>query len=225
MQKFIRDVAVVMVAGLVLLAGLTIAFLVTASILLPDPKTSTSARTATATPTPGLDVPPGASGGADPTVIAPTPPPTSTPAPTPTPPPPAPVPPTPVPVFPTAAPPPPPAPTPPAPPPAPPAPQQASANFSGRWRIVDTVEQGAGSGQTFEFDVGLTQSGSQLTGGNSGIVMSGTVNGRTAQVQYVQPALGYTGTFTWTMGPDGNAFGAFTNSLPNSGRSSLIRLQ
>jgi hypothetical protein len=115
---------------------------------------------------------------------------------------------------------PPPAPT--APPAAPPA---ALANYSGVWQISDTVTQGAGVGQTHVFVVSLTQQGDQLSGGNSEIVISGYVSGQTAVAGYVQPPLGYTGTFTWTMSNDGNAYGSFTNSLPNAGTSTLMRLQ
>jgi hypothetical protein len=86
------------------------------------------------------------------------------------------------------------------------------------------VTQGANAGQTFQFEVTLVQQGNGLTGGNSNIVLSGAVNGPTASVAYVQPGLGYTGTFTWTMGADGNASGQFTNSYPNSGTSQLIRI-
>jgi hypothetical protein len=114
-----------------------------------------------------------------------------------------------------------------------PAPTQAAAaqpvpatsvDFSGYWRIIDTVTEGQGAGETYSFDVLLPQSGDRLGGGNAGIVMVGRVNGATAQVSYEQRNLGYSGTFTWTMGADGNASGRLTNSSPNSGASYLIRL-
>ena len=115
------------------------------------------------------------------------------------------------------------------PPPAAPAPssppQAANANFSGVWRIVDTVTQGSNVGQTYTFDVSLNQNGNVIAGGNSGILISGRVEGTTAYLEYSQPALGYSGTFTWTMaGGGGSAQGTFTNSYPNAGTSSLVRL-
>ena len=85
------------------------------------------------------------------------------------------------------------------------------------------MTSGSGTGQTFAFDVQLTQSGSTLSGGNSGMVITGTVQGNTAQAQFVQPQLGYTGTFTWTMSGDGNAYGTFTSTAGNAGTSALIR--
>jgi hypothetical protein len=99
-----------------------------------------------------------------------------------------------------------------------------TANFAGTWRIVDTVLEGSNSGQTFSFEVRLSQSGSTITGGNSGIAITGYVEGLTAFANYVQPALGYTGTFTWTMASNELAQGSFTNSYPNAGSSSLFRL-
>jgi hypothetical protein len=106
----------------------------------------------------------------------------------------------------------------------PPAPSPASAaNFSGDWTVVDSVSQGQGVGQTFTFDVTLVQSGSRLSGGNSGLVIDGTVSGRTATASFVQPALGHTGTFSWSMRADGNAEGSFSSSVPNSGSSRLVR--
>jgi hypothetical protein len=117
------------------------------------------------------------------------------------------------------------APPPPTSTPAPAAPAAGPADFSGRWRITDTVTEGSNVGDTFTFDVTLTQNGNQLSGGNNGIQMSGTVSGDTALVQYAQPALGYTGTFIWTMVAPGEATGSFTSSYPNSGTSTLHRLQ
>jgi hypothetical protein len=111
------------------------------------------------------------------------------------------------------------APAPVAPPPA----AAATANFAANWRIIDTVTEGSGAGQTFTFDVTLTQTGNEIGGGNGGIVMTGSVSGTTASVSYTQPALGLTGTFIWTMGANGNATGTFTSSVPNSGTSQLIR--
>lgn len=112
-----------------------------------------------------------------------------------------------------------------APEPPPAAPASTPADFSGRWRIVDVVTEGSNAGQTFTFDVSLSQQGDQISGGNSGIQISGVVNGDTAILEYVQPALGYTGTFTWTMVGPNQAAGTFTNSYPNAGTSNLQRLQ
>jgi hypothetical protein len=91
--------------------------------------------------------------------------------------------------------------------------------------VVDTVTEGPGTGQTFSFDVTLQQDGAVLRGGNSGLTINGVVQGNTASVAYVQPGLGYTGTFHWTMQSRAEARGSFTNSAPNSGSSVLVRLQ
>ena len=112
---------------------------------------------------------------------------------------------------------------PPAPAPPPPPPAAAAANFSGAGQVLDTVTSGSGAGQTYTFDVTLVQSGNQLTGGNSGIQISGSVNGQTATATYTQPALGITGTFEWTFLSSGNAAGTFTSSVPNAGTSQLVR--
>jgi hypothetical protein len=134
--------------------------------------------------------------------------------------------PTPAPVAPTAT----AAPAPPSPPvPAPPtavAPPVlgAQADFTGSWRIVDTITNGTGAGQTFSFDVTLNQAGSQISGGNAGLVLNGGLSGRTATVQFSQPSLGHTGTFVWSMDASGNAAGMFVSSVPNTGSSQLIRM-
>jgi hypothetical protein len=86
------------------------------------------------------------------------------------------------------------------------------------------VTQGDNVGQAYTFEVNLTQQGNQISGGNGGIQISGSVQGDTAVLNYVQPALGYTGTFVWTMTSSDSAAGTFTNSYPNSGTSSLQRL-
>lgn len=99
----------------------------------------------------------------------------------------------------------------------------APADFSGAWLVVDTVTSGSGAGQTFSFEVTLTQNGGLLSGGNSGIVIQGQIEGRTATATYTQPALGLTGTFSWTMSAEGNAAGSFTSSVPNAGTSQLVR--
>jgi hypothetical protein len=89
---------------------------------------------------------------------------------------------------------------------------------------VDTVTAGSGAGSTFRFDVVLTQAGSVLSGGSATIQVIGTVEGETAQLQFSQPAQGYTGTFTWTLSSASRATGAFTTAGVNSGVSELIRL-
>ncbi len=105
-------------------------------------------------------------------------------------------------------------------------PPPAPSNFAGTWRIVDTVVQGAGAGQSFAFQVVITQSDSELRGGAGGaIALSGTVAGNIATVQFTQPGLGVTGIFIWTLNADGNATGTFTSSASNSGTSQLIRLR
>ena len=113
-----------------------------------------------------------------------------------------------------------------------PAPTQAPpitstpANFAGVWRIADTVLQGRGAGQTFTFEVSITQTGNAIQGGAAGVIaLAGTAAGNIATVEFSQPALGITGIFIWTLGADGNATGTFTSNVPNSGTSQLIRLR
>ena len=89
---------------------------------------------------------------------------------------------------------------------------------------MDTVRTGSGTGSTFTFDVVLTQAGSVLSGGGSSIQLVGTVEGNTAQVQFAQPAQGYTGTFTWALSSADRATGTFTTAGVNSGVSELVRL-
>lgn len=98
------------------------------------------------------------------------------------------------------------------------------ADFSGAWRIIDTVTEGAGAGSTFSFDVRLTQLGSALSGGNLELSITGRVSGNTAAMTFAQPALGYTGSFTWVMGPGRRAQGTFQSSAPNAGTSVLAPL-
>lgn len=101
----------------------------------------------------------------------------------------------------------------------------ADAGFEGRWRVADTVTEGANAGRTYTFDVALSQQDNRVAGGNSGIQISGTVQGDTATLEYVQPALGLRGTFVWTMVSPDQAAGTFTNSYPNAGTSTLQRLR
>jgi hypothetical protein len=101
--------------------------------------------------------------------------------------------------------------------------RESAADFSGRWTVTDTVTSGANSGQTFTFDVVIIQVGSYISGGNTGLFLNGRVEGETARVDYVQPALGLSGEFEWTMQPSGTATGTFTSSLPNRGSSRLTR--
>ena len=105
-----------------------------------------------------------------------------------------------------------------------PAPAPAAGSFAGRWRIVDTVLEGANTGSTYTFDVVLAESGGRLEGGGDGLVLAGTVNGSSATVEFAQPALGFSGTFTWTLhGPD-QATGTFNTNAPNAGTSTLVRV-
>lgn len=99
----------------------------------------------------------------------------------------------------------------------------ASHDLSGRWRIVDTVTDGTGAGQTFTFDVTLTQSGFSLSGGSFELSLTGVIDGQSIRAEFTQPS-GVTGLFSWTLGADGNASGTFRSSVPNSGTSQLIRL-
>jgi len=116
---------------------------------------------------------------------------------------------------------------PPRPAPTQPAPvTPALANFAGTWRIVDSILQGRGAGQTFSFQVSITQAGASIQGGATGaIALAGTVAGNIATVEFSQPGLGISGIFIWTLGADGNATGTFTSNVPNSGTSQLIRVR
>ena len=106
--------------------------------------------------------------------------------------------------------------------------QQLSAtpehiDFSGRWRVTDTVTDGTNTGNHYSFDVFLAQDGNRLSGGNGNIKLTGTITGDTATIAYVQPALGYEGTFVWKLVDADRAEGLFTSSAPNSGASVLKR--
>ena len=87
------------------------------------------------------------------------------------------------------------------------------------------MTQGPGTGQSFTFDISLQQTGNTISGGNSGLQITGSVDGQTASVTYTQPAIGHTGSFTWTMVTATRAEGTFSSSLPNAGTSTLQRLR
>jgi hypothetical protein len=82
------------------------------------------------------------------------------------------------------------------------------------------VTQGSGLGTLVVFDVTLRQDGDTVSGGNSAIRLSGKLQGVRVLVNFVQPALGYSGTFDWTLSPAG-AEGSFVSSVPNSGSSQV----
>src|SRR5688572_30303197 len=154
MAKLLKELVILAASGFTVIALLVLAIWgVSALFFSSEPERAEDVLTARATATPSMAA---SSGGGDDRASTPTPTatlaPTSTPQPAPTQAP-APAPP----VAPVA---------PPAPPPAAPAPS-ATADFSGRWRIVDTITAGQGTGQTYSFDVALSQSGNQLSGGNS----------------------------------------------------------
>jgi len=99
----------------------------------------------------------------------------------------------------------------------------AAPSLTGRYRIADTITEGAGAGMVASFDVDLQQAGNAVTGGNSEIRLTGQIEGNTVRAQFVQPALGYSGTFVWNLqGSSGS--GTFTSSVPNAGVSQLTRL-
>ena len=100
----------------------------------------------------------------------------------------------------------------------------AQADFTGLWRILDTVTQGVGAGESFAFDVVLQQHGVLITGGTEGIQITGRVDGQTATLTYRQAELGYTATFTLTL-VDGMWGGGTFRSSVNAGTSTLHRLQ
>jgi hypothetical protein len=103
-------------------------------------------------------------------------------------------------------------------------PAQMLVNYSGSWRITDSVSEGAGAGQVFSFDVVLLQSGDRVFGGNAELSLEGTVNGDTLMVRFNQPHLGYSGQFTWVMTNSSRGVGSFRSSAPNSGQSTIVRL-
>jgi hypothetical protein len=105
-----------------------------------------------------------------------------------------------------------------------PTPAAAQADFTGLWRILDTITRGTGAGESFAFDVVLQQHGVLITGGTEGIQITGRVDGQTATLTYRQPALGYTATFTLTL-VDGMWGGGTFTSAVNAGTSTLHRLQ
>ena len=105
-----------------------------------------------------------------------------------------------------------------------PTPAAAQADFTGLWRILDTITAGTGRGESFAFDVVLQQNGALVTGGTDGIQITGRVDGQTATLTYRQPDLGYTATFTLTLVDGTWGGGTFTSSV-NAGTSTLHRLQ
>ena len=105
-----------------------------------------------------------------------------------------------------------------------PTPATAQADFTGLWRVLDTITRGTGAGESFAFDVVLQQNGVLITGGTEGIQITGRVDGQTATLTYRQPDLGYTATFTLTLVDGMWGGGTFTSSV-NAGTSTLHRLQ
>ena len=105
-----------------------------------------------------------------------------------------------------------------------PTPAAAQADFTGLWRVLDTITRGTGAGESFAFDVVLQQNGALITGGTEGIQITGRVDGQTATLTYRQPDLGYTATFTLTL-VDGMWGGGTFTSAVNAGTSTLHRLQ
>lgn len=100
----------------------------------------------------------------------------------------------------------------------------AAVDLSGAWRIVDTITEGIGIGQTFAFDVTLLQSGAAVTGGNAELSLAGALTGATFVAQFNQPS-GISGTFQWTLTDEGNGAGRSDSSVPNGGSSQLLRLR
>jgi hypothetical protein len=98
------------------------------------------------------------------------------------------------------------------------------ADFTGVWTVLYTITDGAGVGQSYSFDVSLEQNGRRISGGNDGIRVDGTAEGRTVTLTYRQPALGYTATFTWTLINGSWGGGAFTSAV-NAGTSLLQRVR
>lgn len=105
-----------------------------------------------------------------------------------------------------------------------PTPAASQADFTGLWRVLDTITQGLGSGESFAFDVVLQQNGVLISGGAEGIQITGRVDGQTATLTYRQPDLGYTATFRLTLVDGTWGGGTFTSSV-NAGTSTLHRLQ
>jgi hypothetical protein len=99
----------------------------------------------------------------------------------------------------------------------------AQASLNGRFRLTDTVTEGSGAGQSVSFDIELRQVGDVVSGGNSEISLSGQVQGDRAVMQFVQPALGYRGSFDWTISSGGGT-GSFSTSVPNRGVSMITPL-
>lgn len=148
--------------------------------------------------------------------------PTETPVPTEAPPTQTPVPPTVTPVPPTGTPvPPTPTPVPATRTPAPPTPQALQASISGRWELVDTVEFGPSTGQSFTFVVQLEQMGNLVSGGGGGLAMGGFRDGNVVEVQFTRGA--GTGYFRWTIQPDGTMIGSFEDYAGRNGGSSVAR--
>lgn len=95
--------------------------------------------------------------------------------------------------------------------------------LSGRFRITDTITSGNGAGTVVSFDITLQQTGSLVSGGNNDLSVSGRMDSGMLIAQFVQPALGYSGTFRWRLDASGGV-GEFASSVPNSGTSRLVKL-
>lgn len=96
-------------------------------------------------------------------------------------------------------------------------------DFNGPWRVINTVANGREAGEVEVHDIRLSQNGSRVNGGNAELLIHGTIDGETANLQYGHRTLGYTGVFSWRILPNGSAYGSFKESPPRQGTSQVLR--
>jgi hypothetical protein len=111
----------------------------------------------------------------------------------------------------------------PPPPSEPPREEAPARSIAGIWRISDSPTFGAGVGETYTFIVTIRQDGGSVSGSGDGLVLNGSIAGRSVEVSYTQGQ--YSGTFSWQLNGNGRRMvGSFTNSSGNGGISVAERV-
>jgi hypothetical protein len=97
----------------------------------------------------------------------------------------------------------------------------AAFDVSGRWSVVDTVQDNPSVPRGIVFpNLNLVQSGNEVTGSGDSIAsLQGTITGRTLVANFTQTD-GTTGQFVWTFSPNDTTFsGMFATSTASHGVS------
>jgi S1-C subfamily serine protease len=89
---------------------------------------------------------------------------------------------------------------------------------TGVWEMTDTVTYGDGTGQSFQFEMTIDQSGQQISGYTGSLTFTGTRSGTVITVQFTRP--GGTGYFSWTLQPDGTLEGGYADAGAKNGGTS-----